>query len=217
MHSCSHSAGELTVTEWRMAPRSNRVPLLVRTKQTFTNEWELINKKKTGKIWSISLTRCRFGSGTIVPRRDGRVAAITADQTAFVNVSIAINHQVADGIPFTGVQVAQFTIIPSRIVSGYCWPIAKRSANKNAGAVTFRLALEQTSNIERVTNDSRLETITRFQASITFWQWMKWIKKNNAKMFVIIIIWILPLMDALMEGWIDEGRLTSDAELLIDP
>ncbi len=47
----------------------------------------------------------------IIPRRDGRVATVAADQTSLVDVGIAVNHQMADGIPFTRVQIAQFAII----------------------------------------------------------------------------------------------------------
>lgn len=55
--------------------------------------------------------------GPIVPGRDGRVAAIAADQTALVDIGVAIDDQVSNRVKFARIQVAQFAIVSSRMVA----------------------------------------------------------------------------------------------------
>lgn len=47
----------------------------------------------------------------VIPICGGRVAAVAADQTAFVDVGIAVNHKMADRIPFAWIQIAQFAVV----------------------------------------------------------------------------------------------------------
>lgn len=47
----------------------------------------------------------------VVPGCGGGVAAVAADQTALVDVGVAVNHKMADGIPFTGIQITQFAVV----------------------------------------------------------------------------------------------------------
>lgn len=100
-----------------MTLRSNRTPLLVRRKHTGNKtSCEKKNGKQSRSAGNFTVGRVDARALVVVPDGGRRFATVATEQIALVNVSVAVNHEVANGIEIARLQVAQVAVVEAGVV-----------------------------------------------------------------------------------------------------